>query len=113
MQFATEFWNGRAIAKIICTYGEAVLVVGLGETQSTGWGPEKLGSQEGEGGSQGSGQARSAPPRRICNEGRMERPTFAPPSPCSVDSFGGLVLHSPAYSRDAGYPVLNLRSYRP
>ena len=34
MQFATEFWNGRAIAKTKCTYGEAVLVVGLGETPS-------------------------------------------------------------------------------
>ena len=34
MQFATEFWNGRAIVKMNCTYGEAVLVVGLGETPS-------------------------------------------------------------------------------
>ena len=34
MQFATEFWNGRAIAKMFCKYGEAVLVVGLGETPS-------------------------------------------------------------------------------
>ena len=34
MQFATEFWNGRAIVKMICKYGEAVLVVGLGETPS-------------------------------------------------------------------------------
>jgi len=48
-----------------------------------------------------------------CIEGRMERPTFAPPSPCSVDPFGDLVLHSPAYSRDAGCPAMSLRSYRP
>ena len=54
MQFATEFWNGRAIIKM----KELVEYLGLwlGETQSTGWGPEKLGFQEGGVGSQGSGQ---------------------------------------------------------
>ena len=103
MQFATESWNGRAIVKMKELF--EYLELWLGETQSTGWGPEKLGSQEGGVGSQGSGQARLARRAGGLQRRANERPTFVPPSPCSVDSFGGLVLHSPAYSRDAGYPA--------
>merc|ERR1719401_2090758 len=63
---------------------------------------------------EGGGLARvraSAVARRAGLQRRANgRPTFVPPSPCSVDPFGDLVLHSPAYSRDAGYPALSLRS---
>jgi hypothetical protein len=87
-----------------CATGERAAMLGgsVMARSSKGLGPENYGLQEGEADSQGSGHAvrrLRIDSRHGCIEGINV--LLSSPSPCSVACLGRLVLHSPAYSRDA------------